>query len=176
MGTPILLFLPGAYSVEPPLDDVTCDDQWDKEQQCGPKLHEESRFPCAGLRSPWPYKSAPAATAASAARRSTQPSRFATVTLPHRAERSTEPNETKQQVGPVTACGRHGAGRGGRFPAVQLRLPARRSAYDALQAMRDVVRAGRTWVVDADIKSFSDRLDRDLFLECSGVCAGCARS
>jgi retron-type reverse transcriptase len=27
----------------------------------------------------------------------------------------------------------------------------RRSAYDALQAVRDAVRAGGTWVVDADI-------------------------
>lgn len=42
----------------------------------------------------------------------------------------------------------------------------RRSAHDALQAMRDAVRAGRTWVVDADIESFFDRLDRDLVLEC----------
>ena len=42
----------------------------------------------------------------------------------------------------------------------------KRSAHDALQAMRDAVRAGRTWVVDADIESFFDRLDRDLVLEC----------
>lgn len=33
----------------------------------------------------------------------------------------------------------------------------KRSAHDALQAMRDAVRAGRTWVVDADIESFLDR-------------------
>jgi len=42
----------------------------------------------------------------------------------------------------------------------------KRSAHDALQAMRDAVRAGRTWVVDADIESFFDRLDHDLVLEC----------
>lgn len=42
----------------------------------------------------------------------------------------------------------------------------KRSAHDALQAMRDAVRASRTWVVDADIESFFDRLDRDLVLEC----------
>lgn len=42
----------------------------------------------------------------------------------------------------------------------------KRSAHDALQAMRDAVRAGRTWVVDADIESFFDRLDRDLVVEC----------
>ena len=42
----------------------------------------------------------------------------------------------------------------------------KRSAHDALQAMRDAVRAGRTWVVDADIESFFDRLDRDLVLDC----------
>jgi RNA-directed DNA polymerase len=42
----------------------------------------------------------------------------------------------------------------------------KRSAHDALQAMRDAVRDGRTWVVDADIESFFDRLDRDLVLEC----------
>jgi RNA-directed DNA polymerase len=32
--------------------------------------------------------------------------------------------------------------------------------------MREAVRAGRTWVVDADIESFFDRLDRGLVLEC----------
>ncbi len=32
----------------------------------------------------------------------------------------------------------------------------KRSAHDALQAMRDAVRAGRRWVVDADIDSFLD--------------------
>jgi RNA-directed DNA polymerase len=42
----------------------------------------------------------------------------------------------------------------------------KRSAHQALQAMREAVRAGRTWVVDADIESFFDRLDRDLVLEC----------
>jgi RNA-directed DNA polymerase len=42
----------------------------------------------------------------------------------------------------------------------------KRSAHDALQAMRDAVRAGRTWVVDADIESFFDRLGHDLVLEC----------
>ncbi len=42
----------------------------------------------------------------------------------------------------------------------------KRSAHDALQAMRDAVRAGRTWVVDADIDSFFDRLDHDLVLDC----------
>ena len=42
----------------------------------------------------------------------------------------------------------------------------KRSAYDALQAMRDAVRAGRTWVVDADIDSFFDRLGHDLVLDC----------
>lgn len=41
-----------------------------------------------------------------------------------------------------------------------------RSAHQALQAMREAVRAGRTWVVDADIDSFFDRLDHDLILEC----------
>jgi RNA-directed DNA polymerase len=42
----------------------------------------------------------------------------------------------------------------------------KRSAHQALQAMREVIRAGRTWVVDADIDSFFDRLDHDLILEC----------
>jgi len=42
----------------------------------------------------------------------------------------------------------------------------KRSAHDGLQAMREAVRAGRTWVVDADIESFFDQLDRDLVLEC----------
>lgn len=42
----------------------------------------------------------------------------------------------------------------------------RRSAHQAVQAMREAVRAGRTWVVDADIDSFFDRLDHDLILEC----------
>jgi RNA-directed DNA polymerase len=42
----------------------------------------------------------------------------------------------------------------------------KRSAHQALQAMREAVRAGRTWVVDADIESFFDRLDRGLVLEC----------
>lgn len=42
----------------------------------------------------------------------------------------------------------------------------KRSAHQALQAMREAIRAGRTWVVDADIEAFFDRLDRDLILEC----------
>jgi RNA-directed DNA polymerase len=42
----------------------------------------------------------------------------------------------------------------------------KRSAHQALQVMRDAVRAGRTWVVDADIESFFDRLDRSLVLDC----------
>lgn len=42
----------------------------------------------------------------------------------------------------------------------------KRSAHQALQAMREAVRSGRTWVVDADIEAFFDRLDRDLVLEC----------
>jgi len=42
----------------------------------------------------------------------------------------------------------------------------KRSAHQALQAMREAVRGGRTWVVDADIDSFFDRLDRDLVLDC----------
>jgi group II intron reverse transcriptase/maturase len=41
----------------------------------------------------------------------------------------------------------------------------KRSAHQALQAMREAIRAGRTWVVDADIDSFFDRLDHDLILE-----------
>jgi group II intron reverse transcriptase/maturase len=43
----------------------------------------------------------------------------------------------------------------------------KRSAHQALQTMREEVRAGRTWVVDADIDSFFDRLDHDLILECA---------
>src|SRR5512142_2695532 len=42
----------------------------------------------------------------------------------------------------------------------------RRSAHQALRAMREAIRAGRTWVVDADIESFFDRLDQNLVLEC----------
>lgn len=42
----------------------------------------------------------------------------------------------------------------------------KRSAHQALQAMRDAIRTGRTWVVDADIDSFFDRLGHDLILEC----------
>lgn len=42
----------------------------------------------------------------------------------------------------------------------------RRSAHQAIQAMRDAVRGGRWWVVDADIESFFDRLDHDLVLAC----------
>ena len=41
----------------------------------------------------------------------------------------------------------------------------KRSAHQALQAMREAIRAGRTWVVDADIDSYFDRLDHDLILE-----------
>src|SRR5574342_392133 len=39
----------------------------------------------------------------------------------------------------------------------------RRSAHQAIEAMREAVRGGRTWVVDADIESFFDRLGFDLF-------------
>jgi RNA-directed DNA polymerase len=42
----------------------------------------------------------------------------------------------------------------------------KRDAHQALQAMREAVRAGRTWVVDADIDSFFDRLGHDLVLTC----------
>jgi RNA-directed DNA polymerase len=42
----------------------------------------------------------------------------------------------------------------------------KRSAHQALQAMRESVRQGRTWVVDADIESFFDRLGFDLVLDC----------
>ena len=42
----------------------------------------------------------------------------------------------------------------------------RRDAHQALQAMRDAVRTGRTWVVDADIESFFDRLTHVRILEC----------
>lgn len=42
----------------------------------------------------------------------------------------------------------------------------KRSAHQALQAMREAVLAGRTWVVDADIESFFDRLGFDLVLDC----------
>jgi RNA-directed DNA polymerase len=41
----------------------------------------------------------------------------------------------------------------------------RRDAHQALQTMRDAVRKGRTWVVDADIESFFDRLGHDRILE-----------
>ena len=41
----------------------------------------------------------------------------------------------------------------------------RRDAHQALQTMRDAVRMGRTWVVDADIESFFDRLGHDRILE-----------
>lgn len=41
-----------------------------------------------------------------------------------------------------------------------------RDAHRALKAMREAVRAGRTWVVDADIEHFYDRLGHDLALEC----------
>src|SRR4029453_8059981 len=42
----------------------------------------------------------------------------------------------------------------------------RRSAHQALEAIRQAVRGGRTWVVDADIESFFDRLGFDLVLDC----------
>jgi group II intron reverse transcriptase/maturase len=42
----------------------------------------------------------------------------------------------------------------------------KRDAHQAVQAIREAVRAGRTWVVDADIDSFFDRLGHDLVLEC----------
>jgi RNA-directed DNA polymerase len=42
----------------------------------------------------------------------------------------------------------------------------KRSAHQALQAMREAVRQGRVWVVDADIESFFDRLGFDLILDC----------
>jgi RNA-directed DNA polymerase len=42
----------------------------------------------------------------------------------------------------------------------------RRSAHQALEAIRQAVRGGRTWVVDADIESFFDRLGHDLVLDC----------
>jgi len=42
----------------------------------------------------------------------------------------------------------------------------RRDAHQALQAMRDAVRTRRTWVVDADIESFFDRLGHNHILEC----------
>jgi len=42
----------------------------------------------------------------------------------------------------------------------------KRSAHQAVQAKREAVQTGRTWVVDADIEAFFDQLDRDLILEC----------
>jgi len=42
----------------------------------------------------------------------------------------------------------------------------KRSAHQALEAIRQAVRGGRTWVVDADIESFFDRLGFDLVLDC----------
>ncbi len=42
----------------------------------------------------------------------------------------------------------------------------KRSAHQGLQAMREAVRQGRVWVVDADIESFFDRLGFDLILDC----------
>lgn len=42
----------------------------------------------------------------------------------------------------------------------------KRSAHQALQAMRESARQGRVWVVDADIESFFDRLGFDLILDC----------
>ncbi|MQA24480.1 MAG: maturase [Micromonosporaceae bacterium] len=53
----------------------------------------------------------------------------------------------------------------------QHRAPSRphrpkRSAHQAIEVMREAVRQGRTWVVDADIESFFDRLGFDLVLDC----------
>ena len=42
----------------------------------------------------------------------------------------------------------------------------KRSAHQALQAMREAVHQGRMWVFDADIESFLDRLGFDLVLDC----------
>jgi RNA-directed DNA polymerase len=42
----------------------------------------------------------------------------------------------------------------------------KRFAHQALQVMREAVREGRTWVVDADIESFFDRLGFDLVIDC----------
>jgi RNA-directed DNA polymerase len=42
----------------------------------------------------------------------------------------------------------------------------KRSAHQALAVIRQAVRGGRTWVVDADIESFFDRLGFDLVLDC----------
>jgi RNA-directed DNA polymerase len=42
----------------------------------------------------------------------------------------------------------------------------KRSAHQALEAIRQAVRGGRTWVVDADIESFFDQLGHDLVLDC----------
>ncbi len=42
----------------------------------------------------------------------------------------------------------------------------RRDAHQALQAMREAIRTGRTWVVDADIESCFDRLGHDRILAC----------
>ena len=42
----------------------------------------------------------------------------------------------------------------------------KRSAHQALEAIRQAVRGGRSWVVDADIESFFDRLGFDLVLDC----------
>jgi RNA-directed DNA polymerase len=42
----------------------------------------------------------------------------------------------------------------------------KRSAHQALHVMREAVREGRTWVVDADIESFFDRLGFGLVIDC----------
>ena len=42
----------------------------------------------------------------------------------------------------------------------------KRSAHQALQAMREAVHQGRVWVVDADIEAFFDRLGFDIILDC----------
>ena len=41
----------------------------------------------------------------------------------------------------------------------------KRSAHQALQAMREAIRQGRVWVVDADIEAFFDRLGFDVILD-----------
>jgi RNA-directed DNA polymerase len=42
----------------------------------------------------------------------------------------------------------------------------KRDAHQAIAVIREAIRAGRGWVVDADIDSFFDRLGHDLVLEC----------
>jgi len=45
----------------------------------------------------------------------------------------------------------------------------KRSAHQALQAMREAVRSGRTWVVDADIEAFLDAWSHCSFADCDGL-------